>query len=79
MPGDLPGGPVLVGYRPGKGVLAQSVRDFDQALAVWRSFAEAIAPGAWADFEWWIAPDSNPVVAGSAAMAREQEAARAAR
>ena len=69
-------GPVLVAYRPGGGLLAQSVKDFDQAMEVGRSLSGVFAPGLLADVVWWIIPNALAVDAGSEAMAAEQEAAR---
>lgn len=68
--------PVLVAYRPGGGLLAQAVSNFDHAISVGRGLAAAFAPGLLADVQWWIVPEGNAISAGSEAMAEEQEAAR---
>lgn len=68
--------PVLVAYRPNGGLLAQAVKDFDQAIEVGRFLSGMFAPGLLADVVWWIVPSGNPIEAGSEMMAAEQEAAR---
>lgn len=59
---------VLVGYRPGFGILAQTVRDFDHAVELWRSLSTLFAPGLLADIIWWVEPNSSPRDAGTAAL-----------
>lgn len=63
--------PVLVAHRPGGGLLAQSVKDFDDAMDFARRLSDAFAPGLRAGVTWWIVPNSDPISAGSEAMAAE--------
>lgn len=44
--------PVLVAFRPGGGLLAQAVKDFDQAIEVATNLAGAFTPGLLCDVQW---------------------------